>query len=202
MYIYILKWFFSNIFLEKIFLYGRMLRGGAIMNKFELKDFDITVNEVVSCYEDITLDCKWKENLHTTGEYFLLALGIEGKNIITADNKEIVIGKNDIALIPDNTLYSGKSTELPASMMVVRFKATDICGLKEAFFITPVKWEGFEELFFEMRDKFIVEPFGYKVKLKEMVYSVINKVIKELVMETGEEQGYKKIKKSLLYNTY
>lgn len=169
------------------------------MNDINIKEFDITVKEVSACYEDITLCHKWEGKSYSTGNRFFLAFGIEGKNILKVENKELIIGKNDIVFIPHNMIYRGESPEIPARMMVVRFEATDICGFYEPFSLSPNKWEKFEEIFFEMRDKFIVEPFGYKTELKGMLYTVITRIIKELASENKEERGYKKIKNSILY---
>lgn len=168
-------------------------------NEMLLNEMDITVYEVVSCYEDITLSKKWNVNEHCTMDCFYLMLGIEGSTVFTIDKKEYEIEKNDVFLIPANTVYRGRCNEVPARNMEILFKGSNICGFDKPVKLTPRKWEKYEEIFFSARDIYLLAEAGYKTELKAMVYLIINKIIKELVLKKGDERSYRKIKDSILY---
>ena len=164
-----------------------------------VNEMDIAVYEIVSCCEDITLSKKWKRLVHNTKDCFYIMLGLDGSTVFTIDGTEYEIEKNDVFFIPENTEYKGRCNIVPARNMEIIFKGKNICGFDKPIKLSPKKWEKYEELFFSAYEKYFLGEIGYKTHLKSLVYSVLNKVTKELVEEKGEERSYRKIKNSILY---
>ena len=126
-------------------------------------------------------------------------MGIEGSTVYTIKGKEYLVEKNDIAFFPSGTLYEGACKTIPSRAVIISFRGRNIKGFDEPFLFSPKKWESYESYFFGMLEKSIIGEFGYKTEMKAMLYTLINKIIKERVLSGEGERSYRKIKNSILY---
>lgn len=164
-----------------------------------VKEWDICITEVTNCHEDITLSHKWKQPHRSTEDNCYLMLGLEGATTFATQKGTYSIGKADILFLPEGTEYVGSCTEVPARCTMIRFKADRKVGFQEPFLISPDRIDRYQELFFEMQSKFFIGEYGHKTELKALLYKLLHRVVRDLLMEDTAELGYRKIKASIVY---
>lgn len=164
-----------------------------------LNEWDITVTEIVNCHEDITLSHKWKQPHRSTEDTCYLMLGLEGSTTFATAKGNFSIGKADILFLPENLNYVGSCTEIPARCTMIRFKVGHKVGFQEPFLISPSRIESYQELFLDMQSKFLIGEYGHKTELKAMLYKLLHKALRMLMMEDVAGLGYNRIKNAIVY---
>lgn len=164
-----------------------------------LNESDIIINEISSCFEDTSLYLKWRQRTHCTGKSCYLMLGIAGSTVFTVDGIKYSVGKSDIMFFPENTVYNGECLEVPARIIVIAFSGRNVSGFDKPFLLSPKRWDGYEQIFFDMKEKYFIGEYGCKTELKAMLYTLISKIIKERMLGESDERSYRRIKESIIY---
>lgn len=164
-----------------------------------LNEWDMTITDIVNCHIDITLSHKWKTPHRTTGDTCFLMLGLEGCTLFSTSKGPYTIEKGDILFLPDGLEYVGSCTEIPARCIMIRFKTSHKNGFQEPFRLCPGRIEQYQELFSEMKEVFLIGEYGHKAQLKAMLYTLIHRILKDMMMEDAAELGYKRIKSAIVY---
>lgn len=164
-----------------------------------LHDWDLSINDIISCHEDITLSYKWKRPNRSTGEICYLMLGLEGRTLFSTNKGPFSIGKGDILFLPENLVYIGSCTEIPARCIMIRFTINKSIGFQEPFLLFPKRIEKYQELFTRMIELFRIKEYGHKFEIKAILYTLIHNILNELMVENAETYGYKRIKDAIVY---
>lgn len=164
-----------------------------------VKEWDICITDIINCHEDITLSYKWKRPHRNTGDTCYLMLGLEGATTFATRKGTYSIGKADILFLPEGLEYIGSCTEVPARCTMIRFKIAGKTGFDAPFLLSPNRIDRYQELFLEMRSKFLIGEYGSKTELKALLYKLLHRIVRDLLMEDAAELGYRRIKAAILY---
>ena len=159
---------------------------------------DITISEINMMFTE-RKEVPWKHDRPRMA-YHYLSLTIEGTAFIKSGNETYVLKPGEMIYIPKGADYHSRSRELPFSFIMVEFDFVEDKFLNFNFkpvfrFDNPEK---IKEIMFDLYNAWQDKSAGNKLKLKMIMYRLLNAMVKQS-SELQDSYSYKKIKKAISY---
>lgn len=164
-------------------------------------NFDIILGNYIEVYKPSYTGFQGWSNVREPHNYAHLDLITSGQITMTIDGKTHTFTKNQILAIPKNKAYIGKAFgNFSYYSFLFEYETND----KDTDFPFPVRFETNNSQYFI--DKYraaynlnITKPYGYKVKIREIMYDVIAKICEEHYTNNYFNKTCYSIRKSVDY---
>lgn len=159
---------------------------------------DITISEINMIFNQ-KMDVPWKHD-RPRMIYHYLAFIFEGTAFIQSENESYQLNAGEMIYVPKGADYHSRSRDLPFSYIMLEFDFVEDEFLNFKFkpvfkFDNPEK---IKEIMIELYDAWQDKSAGNKLKLKMLMYRLLNAMVKQS-SELQDSYSYKKIKKAISY---
>ncbi len=161
---------------------------------------ELVLTEHLDVYKS-SFTSKWKYDT-PSHNYGHLDLITKGCLLIKKDNQEYYAKENTIIFIPSNIPYHQKVETVPYayhSFLFSYIENKEIPLIKEPILFTPKKTDFYLERYKQAYHLNITKPISYKLKIRKIIYEVLDKICEEVFLDETSPDGFYTIKKSIEY---
>lgn len=162
-------------------------------------DFDIDITEIASvCNEHIIKP--WTHHLKNNLSHRILFV-YEGEFHAVIDGVEYTVQKNNMLYVPIEATYSSYCGTLPFGYSSIFFHMNPLTGSQFPFqtCCVPEVPEKYRKFFKTVDEEWISKNFGYKLRIKSLLYEIFRNLLIEQLELNIALKGYHVIKDAVNY---
>lgn len=166
------------------------------------ENFDIAVGDYINIYRP---NYTGIQNIEQHAEPHNLAhidIITSGETELVIDNKKYIVKENEILCIPKNVQYYCSVKNSEYSYYSFNFPYTTGCedtSLPFPYVFKPENPKYYLDKFKHAYNLSLTETFGYKIKIRELLYDILARMCEETSKKIGISNGSYSIRKSIDY---
>ncbi len=162
----------------------------------EKKDFDMQIGNFFEIVKsNYTTIQNFGGGLRGPNNFAHLDFVVKGRNIITIDKKPYIAEEDTIIYIPKNTVYTSvcKNTMWEYYSFLFEYNNDDeFSKLPLPIIFKPKNPKHYLDLYKINHKLSIVQPYGYKLKIKKNIFDVVDKIADEYLISSNDRYVIRK----------